>query len=116
MAIIVQITRQNEWRKAFESGSYAADTLATQGFIHCSTPAQVVPVANLLFRGRKDLVLLCIDTTMVDSEIKYENLEGGTELFPHVYGRVPVPSVVRVFDFLPKDDGTFELPFSTIQN
>ncbi|MBN1943798.1 MAG: DUF952 domain-containing protein [Phycisphaerae bacterium] len=110
MAYIVHITHTEQWQAARESGLYQADTLTTQGFIHCSTLEQVIPVADFLFRGRKGLVLLEIDTDQVQAEIKYENLEGGTKLFPHIYGPIPINAVRKVHDFLPQPDGSFELP------
>jgi uncharacterized protein (DUF952 family) len=67
-------------------GAYTGDTLESEGFIHCSTAAQVLDVAHARFCGRRDLVLLCIDARRVVAEIRYENLEGGGELFPHIYG------------------------------
>jgi len=110
MPIILHITRKRDWEDAVKRGAYSSHTLRTQAFIHCSTPAQVIPVADFLFRGQHDLVLLCIETSRITAEIRYENLEGGTKLFPHVYGPLTVWSVVSVCDFPPKDDGTFELP------
>ena len=107
---IVHITHTEQWQAAQESGQYQADTLTTQGFIHCSTLEQVIPVANLLFRGRKGLVLLEIDPDQIQAEIKYENLEGGTKRFPHIYGPIPINAVRKVHDFIPQSDGSFELP------
>jgi uncharacterized protein (DUF952 family) len=84
--------------------------VATEGFIHCSTPEQVLRVANARFRGREDLVLLLIDSGMIAAEIRYENLEGGNERFPHIYGPLNLEAVINVLDFEPQADGTFLLP------
>ncbi len=65
MARIFQITDLTQWQAAQASGAYAADSLSAQGFIHCSTGEQVIPVANRWFEGRKDLLLLEIDTDLV---------------------------------------------------
>jgi uncharacterized protein (DUF952 family) len=105
--VILHITTEAAWADAKANGAYAADSLATEGFIHCSTPSQVVWVANNRFRGRTDLVLLHIDPSKIDAEIRYENLEGGRELFPHVYGPIPVAAVVEVTPFRPLVDGSF---------
>jgi len=112
MDIILHITKRDVWEKAKVVGDYRADTLASQGFIHCSKPEEVIPVANSLFRGQDDLVLLCIDSEEVQAEIRYENLEGGEQCFPHVYGPLNVATVVRVLDLKPQPDGTFILPES----
>ena len=110
MAIILHITKQENWMEAKRTGEYIAGSLSKQGFIHCSTSEQVIPVANFLFRGQQGLVLLCIDEARLDAEVKHENLEGGQKLFPHVYGPIPCDAVVDVLQFPPSDDGTFSLP------
>ncbi len=110
MPIIYHITRNTDWGSALTAGSYTADSLATEGFIHCSTKQQVIATANRIFKGRRDLVLLCVDTNKVKPEIRYENLEGGTNLFPHIYGALDIVAVTAVHDFPPLDDGSFELP------
>lgn len=110
MGLICHVTRRTDWERAVAEGRYTTESLHTQGFIHCSTPAQVLPVADFLFKGKAGLVLLGIDESLVRAEIRYENLEGGTKLFPHVYGVLNLDAVVRVTDFPPGPDGTFELP------
>jgi uncharacterized protein (DUF952 family) len=106
---LLHITTAPAWNAAQAQGAYLADSLATEGFIHCSTPAQVVWVANTRFHGRTDLILLHIDPSKLDADVRYENLEGGEWLFPHVYGPIPVPAVVAVTVFRPSTDGTFSL-------
>ncbi len=110
MPIIYHITRNTDWETARAAGSYAAASLATEGFIHCSTYDQVIATANRLFRGRRDLVLLCVDTAQVNAEIRYENFEGGNNLFPHVYGALEIASVTAVHHLPPQTDSSFELP------
>ena len=82
----------------------------TEGFIHCSDADQVIWVANQRFRGRQDLVLLHIDSRLLDAEVRYENLEGGQQQFPHVYGPIPLSAVVDAVPFKPGADGTFSGP------
>lgn len=112
MTIIFHIARKADWDAARAAGSYTADSLASEGFIHCSTAQQVIATANRIFKGRRDLVLLSIDTGRVGPEIRYENLEGGGNLFPHIYGALAPGAVVAVCDFPPRHDGLFELPGS----
>jgi uncharacterized protein (DUF952 family) len=104
---ILHITNERAWAEAKAKGVYAAGSLPTEGFIHCSTPSQIVWVANQRFRGRTDLVLLHIDPSQLTAKVVYENLEGGEQLFPHVYGAIPLSAVVDVTPFLPSKDGIF---------
>lgn len=110
MTIIFHITTKTAWDAARRGGAYTADSLATEGFIHCSTRAQVLGTADRIFKGRRDLLLLSVDVDRVKPEIRYENLEGGTSLFPHIYGALAIDAVVAVHDFPPRADGSFDLP------
>jgi uncharacterized protein (DUF952 family) len=84
--------------------------LVTHGFIHCSTPDQVHKPANLAL-GLTDLVLLEIDEARLPSPVRYEPGDpGDPQLFPHVYGPIPLTAIVAVHDFPPNPDGTFSLP------
>ena len=71
-------------------------TLAEQGFIHCSFDNQVDRIANFIFKGVPDVVLLTICQSKLKSPVKVENLEGGTELFPHIYGTLNLDAVTKV--------------------
>ena len=110
MAIILHIANDEAWRAAKQQGFYEPASFAHEGFIHCSKPEQVIQVANRLFRGRTDLVLLVINPAAVAAEIRYENLEGGEQLFPHIYGVLPLAAVLDELGFAPQADGAFALP------
>ena len=112
MAIIFHIARSEAWANLEgQAGTgYRPEMFPVDGFVHCSTEDQVVKVADTRFRGQKGLVLLCIDTDKVAAEIRYENLEGGQELFPHIYGEINADAVVEVAEFEPGVDGYFTLP------
>lgn len=69
----------------------------------------MIRTANRLFRAHTGLVLLEIDTDRVRREIKYENCEGGKEVFPHIYGTLDPGAVVRVMAFEPAEDGSFAM-------
>lgn len=103
---IYHITALKDWEKAIEDGSYSADTLAVEGFIHASTKAQVLDTANYLFVGKPGLVLLKIDSNKVAAEIKYEVAPNGLK-FPHIYGSLNLEAVCKVINFSPDADGIF---------
>lgn len=106
---ILHIATAEAWGEARTAGWYRGDTLDSEGFIHCSTPAQVLGVANLLFRGQSDLVLLVIDPARLSAPLRYEGAEGG-RLFPHIYGPLETAAVTTVLAFEPGSDGSFTLP------
>jgi uncharacterized protein (DUF952 family) len=98
---IFHITEAARWQEAQALGSFAQSTrgksLAEVGYIHCSFEEQVVVVANFVYAGwNGDLVLLAIDPTLVAADVRVENLDGGNEEYPHVYGALPLEAVVSV--------------------
>ena len=107
--LILHITQRSQWEQARREGIYRNDTLDTEGFIHCSTPTQIVKVANKFFSARQELIILCIDARRVLVEIKYEESEPG-EQYPHIYGSLNIDAVVKVIEFAPSANGKFELP------
>lgn len=104
--IVFHICRRSEFDAA--RPAYRAASLASEGFIHCSTAEQVTGVAGALFQGFDDLVLLAIETGDLDAAVRWEVVEDQT--FPHVYGPIPVRAVREVIGFPPRADGSFELP------
>jgi uncharacterized protein (DUF952 family) len=107
--VIYHIVARATWEAARAAGSYRSDTLATEGFTHCSRREQVVATANRYYRGRRGLVLLGIEPARVGPEIKSE-LSARGELFPHIYGPLEADAVRLVLPFEPGADGTFALP------
>jgi len=108
---LLHIAPRDRWLQAAETGlDYRDPSLDDEGFIHCSTRAQVLIPANERFAGRNDLVLLVIDPTLVAAEVIYEDCYDSGHAFPHIYGPVPIAAVTAVFDFPANADGTFDLP------
>lgn len=110
MEPILHITTRSAWETAVSQQTYTADSLTSEGFIHCSTPAQAVGTANLLFAGQTGLVLLVIDPAKLIADLVYEDLYDMGQDFPHIYGPLNVDAVTRVVDFPANPDGTFTLP------
>ena len=108
MKMILHITRRAEWAAAKNLGSHRGNTLDAEGFIHCSKLSQVVGSANRFFQGQQDLVILVIDESLVQPEIKYEG--DADNLFPHIYGALNIEAVVKAIDFEAGTDGIFSLP------
>ena len=116
--MIYHITSLSEWRVAQQRGEYRAASLETEGFIHCSTETQVLPVAEKYYRGSGRLLLLAIDPARLSSELRWEPPSGGApppgvpegELFPHIYGPINLDAIVKVFDLEPSPEGKHTLP------
>jgi uncharacterized protein (DUF952 family) len=110
---ILHATTRSAWSAAQENGEYAADSLAGEGFIHCSKADQILRVADQFFTGQHGLVLLVIDIAQLRSDLRWEpGVDLATELFPHVYGPINPEAVADVLAFEPGPDGKFHLPKS----
>lgn len=109
MTTLFHITTHEAWRQARSVGVYRADSLETEGFIHCSTERQVIQTANRFYAGRPDLVLLAIDESKLDANLIYEESEPGQH-FPHLYGPLNLDAVILAVDFSPNHDDSFTLP------
>jgi uncharacterized protein (DUF952 family) len=111
--LILHICPRDVWAAAEAAGTYEGDTLASQGYIHCSTPEQVHRPATFLFRGRTDLLLLQIDESRLPVPITWEQGDPPTpdgELFPHLYGALPIDAVIAIYAYQPDADGSFSPP------
>jgi len=104
---LYHITSRREAEEARQHGVYVPVAFGREGFIHCSYAHQVVATANRIFRGRNDLVLLRIDRARLTCKVVDENLEGGGELFPHIYGELAMDAVIAVLDFPCDSEGQF---------
>lgn len=117
--MILHLASDDAWLAAVKKGEYRAESLSTEGFIHCSTESQIVDVANAFYHGQHGLVVLVLNPEKLTAELKWEppahpNPERaaaiGDELFPHIYGPLNLDAVTKVIPFEPDNDGIFSLP------
>lgn len=87
------------WDAAAAAGEYRPESLATEGFVHCSFASQVAASANRHFADADHLCVVELDPGRLRPEIR---IEGG---FPHVYGAIPTGAVVAVHRIDRGDDG-----------
>jgi uncharacterized protein (DUF952 family) len=105
--LIYHIAPRTDWEHALRAGVHQPLSLATEGFIHCSTAAQVAWVAGAFYRDVPDLVLLHIEVAKVEPELRVEGEEPG---FPHIYGPLDVAAVIHVEPYALGVDGSFSPP------
>lgn len=105
--LIYHICDTAQWAEAQTSGTYAPAKFPIDGFIHCSIWSQVAGVAKRLFQNRQDLCILIIQPRHLEVPVVFENLEGGEELFPHIYGHLPTQAVLGELHLNRSSDGSF---------
>jgi len=108
---LYHIIGRDDWAEAERLGRYAPDDYVIEGFIHLSKRDQVLRPANLLYRGRNDLILLRIDPERLRADLLYEpGSHGEDELFPHLYGALNLDAVIDTIPLPSNPDGSFDLP------
>lgn len=114
---ILHIISRDAWESARQSAEIRAPSLDSQGFIHFSSPRQVTRVADNIFPGVQDLLLLVVDVDKLTAPLRWEppDMPGEEapptgELFPHLYGPLNLDAVRAAVDFPSNPDGTFTLP------
>ena len=85
----------DEWQAAEAAGAYRGSSQdAADGFIHFSTAAQIVESAARHRAGQDGLVLLAVDARRLGGALRWEASRGG-QLFPHLYGPLPLDAVIE---------------------
>jgi len=108
--MIYHMCRKDEWETALRSGSYEGSSQdEADGFIHFSTAIQVRTSASKHRAGQSGLVLLTVDPVPLGESLKWEPSRGG-DLFPHLYGPLPISAVISVEPLPLGDDGVHVFP------
>lgn len=98
MSTIYHLVRAKDW-PAEGASAYAPASLATEGFIHCSSAEQVARSASRYYAGVPDLQVLVLEVEALTSPLVWENTSGGTEPFPHIYGPINASAIVEIRPF-----------------
>ena len=100
------------WEDAKQAGKFIGAEIDLQdGFIHFSTAGQLRDTLARHFAGRNDLVLLKIDISQLG--IIWEPARHG-DLFPHLYGHLPLDSVVAEYQLSVSADGDHIVPEASL--
>lgn len=105
---ILHITTDAGWAAAEAEGELVSPSLAAEGFIHCSTFAQLETTANRIFKGSGDLLLLEVDIDALTAPLRWERATDVSEEFPHIYGPLNLEAVVGTQP-LPEGPGGYAL-------
>jgi uncharacterized protein (DUF952 family) len=114
MPIIYHIATADDWSRAVTEGQYTTSTigrtLAEEGFLHASGASQVNWVANHYYRGVPGgLVLLVIDTALLTAPLRYDDVPGWDEPFPHIYGPLNPGAVLEAVPLRAGPGGTYAI-------
>jgi uncharacterized protein (DUF952 family) len=121
--LIFHACRRDEWTEALAIGVYAGSSQdAADGFIHFSTAEQMEESVAKHRAGQDDLMLLSVDPTKLGERLRWEPSRAATkcppraqeglaapnppsssgaaarrggQLFPHLYGALPIAAVIQ---------------------
>ena len=92
--IIYKICDSALWREAQRAGVFrGAPVDLRDGFIHFSAAEQVRETAARHFAGAADLMLVAVAASALGDALRWEISRGG-DLFPHLYGTLPLSAVL----------------------
>ena len=98
------------WDAAQAVGAYTGSPDDQRdGFIHFSTHAQVRTSTAKHRAGQAGLILLVVSAENLGTALRWEPSRGG-QLFPHLYGDLPVDAVVEAIDLPLGADGLHQFP------
>ena len=79
------------------------------GYVHFSTAAQLAETLRLHFAGQGDVVVFSVRSADLGAALRWEPSRGG-QLFPHLYGELPIAAVGRYATVSVAADGHVALP------
>lgn len=92
---IYHVVLSEVWEKAASKPFYEADSLESEGFIHCSYADQLEGVIERYYSNAGALVILSIDPNKLTSTLVSEP-STNNESYPHIYGPINADAIVKV--------------------
>lgn len=93
--IIYHVVLPETWEKFENEKFYETDSLASEGFIHCSFAEQIDGVLQRYYKNAAKVLILSIETEKLMSELVNESSTGG-EIYPHIYGEINRDAIVEI--------------------
>lgn len=94
LEIIYHVTTP-EYYKEFENEDHFYPLgYKYEGFIHCSYDHQLPYVMSKYYKNEEDIILLKLDTSKIEAELKVEMATVG-ERFPHIYGVINKSAIIK---------------------
>lgn len=92
---IYHIVTPEVWENFKDADFYEADSLHTEGFIHCSFAAQLEAVLQRYYSDTEKVLILEIETEKLTSKL-IEESSTNNEFYPHIYGKINRDAIIRI--------------------
>ena len=83
------------WEEFKDQEFYEAESLTTEGFIHCSFAGQLEAVLERYYKDAGAVLILEIETDKLTSELINEP-STNDEIYPHIYGKINREAVGKI--------------------
>ena len=109
-AFIYKIASHEAYRVFSKTGIFPGMPIdITDGYVHFSTAGQLAETLRLHFAGQGDVVIFSVRTADLGMALRWEPSRGG-QLFPHLYGELPIAAVGQHATVSVDADGSVALP------
>ncbi len=92
---IYHIVLPEVWETFKDEELYEAESLTTEGFIHCSFEGQLEGVLERYYKDTDKVLIMEIETEELLSKMVSEP-STNDELYPHIYGKINKSSIVAI--------------------
>jgi len=92
---IYHLVLPETWEKFKDLDFYEAESLQTEGFIHCSFAEQIDGVLERYYQGVERVLILTIEPAKLTSKLVNEP-STNNEIYPHIYGQINREAITEI--------------------
>lgn len=93
--LIYHIVVPDRWNSLDAAEDYIAESMASEGFIHCSYAHQLEAVLKRYYADTEKVFILELDTDKLSSRL-VEEPSTNNEIYPHIYGPINRDAIVGI--------------------
>lgn len=93
--LIYHIVVPDRWNSFDAAEDYMAESMASEGFIHCSYAHQLEAVLKRYYADAEKVFILELDTDKLSSRL-VEEPSTNNEIYPHIYGPINRDAIVGI--------------------
>jgi len=93
--LIYHIVLPKVWKKFKNEKFYSAESLQSEGFIHCSFAEQIETVLKRYYKDVENVLILHIEPKFLTAKLVEEPSTNGA-IYPHIYGKINLEAIVEI--------------------
>ena len=105
--MIAHCMEKSKWNTVKNEAYWGQQDVEAEGFLHCSPVRYLWRVLPNFEKEEEDLVIICMDETKLEAEVRYEDDGNYGRNYPHVYGAINNDAVTMVLDYLKDEQGHY---------